>query len=99
MEAETRKGEGEAFSTQVKTSLINDVDSGTKCKLSKFADDAKVSDATDTLEEKDAIQWDLGRLEEWVPVNLMQFNKAKCKVLHMGQGNHQYQHGLGDEWI
>ncbi|KAK4807201.1 hypothetical protein QYF61_024321 [Mycteria americana] len=29
----------------------------------------------------------------------MKFNKAKCKVLHLGQGNHQYQYRLGDEWI
>ncbi|KFW62980.1 hypothetical protein AS28_07678, partial [Pygoscelis adeliae] len=40
-------------------------------------------------------------------VNLMRFNKAKCKVLHLGRGNrHQYintsnrhQHRLGDEGI
>ncbi|GAB0206796.1 hypothetical protein GRJ2_003145200 [Grus japonensis] len=29
----------------------------------------------------------------------MKFNKVKCKVLHPGQGNHQYQYRLGDEWI
>ena len=39
----------------------------------------------------------LDRLEEWAHGNLMKFNKATCKVLHMGQGNHQYQHRLGNE--
>jgi len=32
-------------------------------------------------------------------LNLVRFYKAKCKVLHLGQGNPQYQCRLEDEGI
>ena len=35
----------------------------------------------------------------WAYANLTKFNKAKCKVLHMGQGNPKHKYRLGDEWI
>ncbi|KFR17624.1 hypothetical protein N306_12766, partial [Opisthocomus hoazin] len=42
---------------------------------------------------------DLDRLEGCTCVNLMRFNTAKCKVLHLGRGNPRYQYRLGDERI
>jgi len=70
--------------------FIMDIDNGIQCTLSKFTDNTKLSSVVNTLEEREAIQRHLDRLENWDHVNLMRFNRTEVKVLHLGQGNPRY---------
>ena len=60
--------------------------------ISKFADDTKLANTAATVEERTALQDNLNGLCKWADIWGMEYNIAKCKVMHVGNQNinHDY---------
>jgi len=71
---------------------ITDLDDGTECALSKFANNTKLRGVVDTPDAFAAILRDLNKMEKWADRSLADFNKGKCKSLHLGRNDSLYQH-------
>lgn len=59
----------------------------------------KLGSVMDKLEGRNAIQRDMDGLGDWNSANLMKFNKAEYKLLHLGRGFSKHRCRLSGEWI
>jgi len=91
--------QGSVWGLVLFNTFVSNVDNGIECTNCQFPDNSKLCGVVDTPEGRDAIQRDLDRLERWAHENLMKFNKAKCKALHLVCGNPKHKCRLGIEWI
>ena len=75
---------------------INDLDDDITSKVLKFADDTKVFRKIESDADRQLLQDDLNKLNEWSEKWQMLFNYGKCKCLHTGHGNEDEQYTMGD---
>jgi hypothetical protein len=62
--------------------------------LRKFADDTKCAKVVEKQEDADLLQQCLDDLLEWSQTWSMEFNIAKCKVMHFGHNNKKFNYNI-----
>ena len=77
----------------------NDLELGIDCRLFKFADDTKMVIQIKTYKDNIKGQKNLDKLEGWADKSDMQFNKEKCKVLHIGNRNEKFNYSMNGVWL
>lgn len=54
---------------------------------------------SDNMQNLDELQLDLDTLNNWTEIWLLKFNVSKCKVLHHGYNNPEYQYLLQENGL
>lgn len=81
------------------TIFIDDLGLDILGKLLKFADDTKTFGVVDTLEDCWALQQDLDKLVAWSETWGMAFNAKKCKIMHFGRNNINFDYNIGNQTL
>ncbi len=71
---------------------VNDFDDDLTCKISKFADNAKIASKVITTLDEVFLQRHLDKLSNWVRDWQMKFNVENCRVMHIGINNDKVEY-------
>ena len=77
------------------TVFIDDIDEFIRALLRKFADDTKMARIVKNQEDALRFQEDIDRLCEWADRWAMEYNQAKCKIMHLGRNNPRFKYEMG----
>ena len=72
--------------------FINDIDSCVSSFLRKFADDTKLARVVVNEDDRNQFQQDLESMHRWAQKWGMNFNVAKCKIMHVGSSNQKHEY-------
>lgn len=67
------------------------------CKL--YADDNKLIAPIQTQQEIEIMQADITKLDRWSQDWLIKFNFDKCKVMHIGKNNPQFDYKMTNSGV
>ena len=73
---------------------INDIPNAVKCLIQLFADDTKIFNPVSNSEEHQSLQKDLDELKLWSNKWQLNFNASKCKVMHFGHNNPNFNYRM-----
>ena len=76
--------------------FINDLPDVVSTFLKIFADDTKTYQPICSITDRNKLQDTLNKLYEWSEKWLLKFNGSKCKILHLGKNNPQYEYTIKD---
>lgn len=78
--------------------FVDDLYIGIECTLTKFADNTKLGESVDVLQDREAVPRDLDRFNHWAGDSSTRFNKAKSWVLHLHYNKPMQCCRLGEDW-
>jgi len=73
---------------------INDLPEAVKNFAMLFADDTKLYAVVNNDEDHESLQYDMDSLITWSDKWQLSFNATKCKVMHYGRSNHNYNYTM-----
>ena len=96
VEVESGVPQGSVLGPLLFVLYINDLPDRVKNQVKLYADDSKIMAVIKDWEDATNLQNDLSSICEWSKDWMMQLNVSKCKVMHFGRSNPNFDYYLKD---